>query len=366
MEIQNRAQKDWFASRKWGMFHHFLNFSNNTWRTGFRTYRDYNERVNRFDVEQYARIVHEVNAGYVIFTMMQQERFICAPNETFNRLTGYKTGEACSERDLVADLIEALGKYDIPLFLYFTGDGPHKDAIAGPKIGFYDRENRMVDQRFVENWTAVLREYALRYGNKVHGWWLDGIFDYFGYLDHDDDYIKPYHDAIKAGNPDALIAYNNGVIQIDLKEPAYRKFYSESDTYLQRIRKIEAAALAGDPLALKAFQRIPGNSYRYSKYEDFTAGEANAFEEYPTEQFVDGSQWHIASFLGICPREPGLWGATGWNQMGCKYSAAYLKDYVTRCNQRGGVVSIDTCLFDDGHIDWGQYEILKQLGELRK
>ena len=26
MEIQNRAKKDWFASRKWGMFHHFLKF----------------------------------------------------------------------------------------------------------------------------------------------------------------------------------------------------------------------------------------------------------------------------------------------------------------------------------------------------
>ena len=121
------------------MFCHFFGFSNNTWRTGFKTYKDYNDRVNNFDVEQFAKIAHEVNAGYVVFTMMQQEKYICAPNETFNKITGYKTGEACSERDLIADLIKALDKYDIPLFLYFTGDGPFKDEIAGKAFNYHDR-----------------------------------------------------------------------------------------------------------------------------------------------------------------------------------------------------------------------------------
>ncbi len=41
-------------------------------------------------------------------------------------------------------------------------------------------------------------------------------------------------------------------------------------------------------------------------------------------------------------------------------------DYVKKCNSLGGVVTIDVALYDDGHIDWGQYEILKKLGELRK
>lgn len=366
MEVFNRERQLWFASRKWGMFCHFFGFSNNNWRTGFKTYKDYNDRVNNFNVENFAKTAHEVNAGYVVFTMMQQEKYICAPNETFNKITGYKTGEACSERDLVADLIKALDKYDIPLFLYFTGDGPFKDEIAGKAFNYHDRENESVNPEFIEKWTSVLREYAIRYGDKVHGWWIDGIFDYFGYLDHDDDYIKPYRDAIMAGNPNALVCYNNGVLQIDLKDPAYKKYHEGTTNYLQVLRNLEAAAEKGDKLALKAFERIPGNSYRYSKYEDYTAGEANEFSELPTSQFVDGSLWHISSFLGQCIRQPNLWGKTAWNQHGSKYSTEYMMDYIKKVNEKGGVVSIDTCLYDDGHIDWGQYEILKKLGELRK
>jgi hypothetical protein len=46
----------------------------------------------------------EAGAGYVIFTVLQRQRFMIAPNETFNRLIGYKTGEACSSRNLIEDL----------------------------------------------------------------------------------------------------------------------------------------------------------------------------------------------------------------------------------------------------------------------
>jgi hypothetical protein len=55
----------------------------------------------------------ETGAGYVIFTIMQQQRFMIAPNETFNRLTGYKTGEACSSRDLIEELYQTLHKRDV-------------------------------------------------------------------------------------------------------------------------------------------------------------------------------------------------------------------------------------------------------------
>ena len=127
--------QDWFLSRKWGMFNHYIGLAGNgTFRTDFVTHKSFNDRVNAFNAENYAKTVHEINAGYVVFTIMQGEQFMCAPNDTFNRITGYRPGEACSERDLIADILSALDKYDIPLLLYFTGDGPHKDPLAGKAI----------------------------------------------------------------------------------------------------------------------------------------------------------------------------------------------------------------------------------------
>lgn len=51
----------------------------------------------------------------------------------------------------------------------------------------------------------MLREFAERYGDKIKMWWLDSCYDYAGYTD---ELLKYYHDAIKAGNPDALIGFN--------------------------------------------------------------------------------------------------------------------------------------------------------------
>lgn len=357
--------KDWFYERKWGLFSHFHSLPQGSARSGYQSYNSINERVNAFDTDRYAQIVHKINAGYVMFTVMQGSKYLCAPNETFNQITGYKTGEACSERDLIADLIKSLDKYDIPLFLYFTGDGPYKDEQAGIAFGYHDREVEVVTEEFVDKWTAVMKEYAVRYGNKIRGWWIDGAFDYFGYLNHD-DYLKRYADAAKAGNPHALMAFNNGVIQVDLKNPVYEKFYGDAHTPLQKIRRLEKYAHEGNMEAKAAFRRVPGNSYRYSRYEDYTAGEANEYSELPKGRFVEGSQWHLLSFLGIPMYCNELWGNTGWNSQGSQYSADYMYDYVKKCNKFGGVVSIDAYLYDDGHLDWGQYEILKRLGELRK
>ena len=97
---------------------------------------------------------------------------------------------------------------------------------------------------------------------------------------------------------------------------------------------------------------------KYSSFEDYTAGELVDFKLLPKERFVDGSQWHVLSFLGL-PEVYYEWGSPAWCAPGCKYSAEYLRDYVSKANQLGGVVSIDVCLLRDGSIDYGQIEILR-------
>ena len=131
-----------------------------------------------------------------------------APNATYDAIADTKPGEACSERDLILDLYEALKKYDIDLCLYYTGDGPYKDVEIGRKFGFAEPRGT-VTMDFVQKWSSVLEEYAVRYGDKIKAWWLDGMYaDYFGYTQ---ELMEPYYQAIKMGNPNALVAFNNGV-----------------------------------------------------------------------------------------------------------------------------------------------------------
>jgi len=296
---------DWFLKAGCGVFVHYLDSLQNNpeqiHSLGKRT--SWDQCVREFDTERFAATMKEVQAGYVIFTIMQVTRHMIAPNATFDRISGYKPGEACATRDLVLDLHRSLSKRGIPLMLYYTGDGPRLDPKAAKAFGC----GTPVTTEFVRKWASVVEEYGKRYGDKVQGYWVDGMYPFIGY---DDEKLGIMARALKAGNPRRIIALNRGV----------------------------------DPRVMS-----------YTRHEDFTTGEQNRFFDMPAGRWIDGEQWHILSFLG-----------PNWAQPGCAYTKSELADYVCEVNRRGGVVSIDALLYRDGSLDRSQVELLKAaIGALR-
>jgi F5/8 type C domain-containing protein/alpha-L-fucosidase-like protein len=298
---------DWLQQAGYGVFVHYLeDLQNNPQQIhslGRRT--SWDQCVREFDADRFAESMAEAGAGYVIFTMHQRTRFLIAPNTTFDRLTGYRPGEACATRDLVQDLYRALHAKHIPLMLYWTGDGPREDTKAAPALGWKEP----VPVEYVERWASVVKEYGERYGDKVAGWWVDGCYSFIGY---DDQRLGILATALKAGNPRRIIALNPGV--------------------QDRVRA-------------------------YSRYEDFTTGEQNQFLDQPGSRWVDGEQWHILSFLGSGQSRIGA----AWAMPGVRYTKQELVDYIADVNRAGGVVSIDVLLFRDGDLDRSQLEVLRAL-----
>ena len=360
--IDRKQRTEFFADLGWGIFTHYIGFrptDSDTTRSHFASYNTWNDRVNAFNTDTYAETLHRIGAHYAFFTVMQGTKYLCAPNKTYNEITGMRPGEACSDRDLIGDLITSLDRYNIPLFLYYTGDGPYKDEQCGNAMGYYDREVEHVTLPFVEKWTSVMKEYAVRYGSGVKGWWIDGMFRYLGY--GSDELFIPYREAMLAGNPDAIIAFNNGVAQPDTDRPEVQKYVKGIESPLARVRALEAVQDI-DPAAKAALANRPGNTVRFTEYEDFQAGETDTFDEYPPEGgMTDGSRWHKLGFLGQLKYWSPVWYGGGWNCLGSRYSGDYMRDYVKACNARRGVVSIDAYLFDDGSFDEAQIEVLKKI-----
>lgn len=83
---------DRMYEKRWGVFNHFL-FDGTKEEESC-----WNEFVEGFDVELVARNLHEMGAGYYFITTMQGRKFMIAPNQTFDRIAGTKTGEACATR----------------------------------------------------------------------------------------------------------------------------------------------------------------------------------------------------------------------------------------------------------------------------
>jgi hypothetical protein len=306
---------DWLAQARYGVFVHYLHDLQNDPRRlqslGRQT--SWDECVRQFDVQRFAAAMAEAGAGYVIFTMNQRTRFLIAPNAAFDRISGYRPGEACATRDLVLDLHAALSRRDIGLMLYTTGDGPCQDPQAAAAFHW----STPVTTNFVSRWSEVIGEYAARYGDKINGWWVDGCYRVHGHYGYDESKLAPLARALRAGNPRCLVAFNNGVEE--------------------RVQP-------------------------YTRLEDFTCGEAEVFSDHPSTRFLDGQQWHILSFLGY-PYLGNPLGA-GWGQPGVRYPAPDLADYIAAVNERGGVVSIDVLLYRDGSLDRSQLESLRRLRPL--
>lgn len=316
--MQHRADR--LMERKWGVFTHYLyREQNGVGRPANSLGRqtEWDECVRSFDVRKYVEQIARTNAGYAFITLMQGDRFLCAPNSTYDRITGYRPGEACSTRDLILDLYDELEKHGIDLYLYYTGDGPYQDSRAGKSFGFnLDRKN--LNEGFVEKWASVLQEYAVRYGDKVKGWWIDGCYarqdfsggESFGYTDA---LLKKYKEAVLKGNPNAIVAFNNGVG-----------------------RRVQY----------------------YSALDDFTCGEMNDFVDIPDGRFLDGVQWHTLAPLGAAP-DGDPWGS--WCAQGVKRNAEYMSNYISRVNAKGGAVTIDIFLQRDGSFDPEQLEVLRAI-----
>lgn len=302
-----RRDTDWFVKAGYGVFVHYLNGIQNSadqlHSLGKQT--SWDACVRDFDTERFAADVEASGAGYAIVTVMQISRFMIAPNATFDRITGYKPGEACATRDLIEDLYQSLSRRNIKLMLYWTGDGPRADEQAGPAYGC----GNPVSKEFVQKWADTFREYGERYGDKIAGIWCDGCYSFIGY---DDEKLGILAAGLHAGSDTRIIALNPGV------DPEVRA---------------------------------------YTPHEDYTTGEQNVFHEIPVERYLNGEQWHILSFLS----------KTWWADPGVGYKKAQFAEYVRQVNERGGVVSVDVMLFRDGGLDRSQVEALRAVRtELRE
>lgn len=307
-EIAERTQ--WMHDARWGVMHHYLEPRDST-REAWR------RRVNSFDVTSYAQQLAETGAGWLIFTVGQSSGFYCAPNSTYDELTGILPSK-CTDRDLIGELADALGEHGIRLIAYLTANGPENDAEAVEALGYKHNvkgkanplaktaprteNDRLVD--FQKKWEAIMRDWSLRWEGRVSGWWVDSCYWNDILYDHrEPPNFESFAAALRAGNPEALIAMNTGVDQ-----------------------------------AL----------HRSSEVEDYTAGETGHLWPVPQGRFQWGAQSHVLSYLG--PH----WGRGPDPRL----LTEFVTGYTHQVNDRDGVVTWDVPISDDGTIS---PSFLKQL-----
>jgi alpha-L-fucosidase len=310
----------WFRDAHWGVFTHYMadtvlqGAAVDTW----------NEAVNSFDVNGLAAMLKAVGAGYYVITLGQNSGFYCSPNAAYDQHVGIAPSK-CSARDLVADLYEALHPKGIRLMVYLPSGAPDRDEAAMKALEWKPGKHPLWDKRkaepgdedarlesFQRKWEEVIREWSVRWGKKVSGWWFDGCyFPDAMYRHAEPPNFESFAAAARAGNPDSLVAFNPGV---------------------------------NDPIiSLTAF-------------EDYTAGEINE----PTKvkcpgRWVNGVQFHMLSYLG--PQ---------WAQSPPRFKNRQVIAITRNIVKKGGVVTWDVPISSAGAIPQPFVDQLTALGKALK
>ena len=286
---------DWFHDARWGVMTHYLGAPPSSSGGKDLTAEMWNRQVDAFDVPGLADQVASTGAKYLLFTIGQNSGHYCAPNATYDRLVGISPSK-CSRRDLVAELAVELKKRDVRLLVYLPSGAPAADVEARKKLGWlWGRSGgwqlpgepvggRLAD--FQRKWESIIREWSLRWGKDVAGWWIDGC--YFAdemYRFDDEPNFASFAAALRAGNPDAIVAFNPGV---RVPVIAYTKYedYTAGEVNLPRLPEaVETlpGPLAGvrrgkgaDPhLDLPGRVVVPGRPAPVVRREDRSAGPPN-------------------------------------------------------------------------------------------
>ena len=186
----------WLLDAKWGLFSHFLPAPYGEPVADNMIEKMWNKKVNSFQVSRLADQLERLKTPYFFITLGTRDNYFCSPNRTFDKQFGPGKG-GLTERDLIAELAEEL----IPRGIKLCASLP---ALGGDGSA----QTQKMYQRVITEWSK-------RWGKSISAWWIDD-----GKLANRAAYAA-YTDAFKAGNPDALIAYNTGplVLTYRLKEP---------------------------------------------------------------------------------------------------------------------------------------------------
>lgn len=262
---------DWLKDARLGVFMHFLPGD----PQGL-------SKVDDFDVPALTRQLKAMGAAYLVLTLGQNSGFFNSPNAVYDQVVGSVAGERCARRDLPLDLHRALQPEGIRLLLYLPCQTPNADRRAQRAFGLPEgSQDQPIDEEFAHQWAKVIHAWSSRYGDKVAGWWFDGGYQHIHF---NEAIARIYADAVKRGNPRAIVTFNPGVKLV-----------------------------------------------RHTHAEDYTAGELNEpFDVLPASRWVDGSQWHALTYLG-----------SSWGRRDTRQPTERWVRWVRAAVEKGGAVTLD-------------------------
>ncbi|EIQ01580.1 hypothetical protein OpiT1DRAFT_00152 [Opitutaceae bacterium TAV1] len=314
--VRNRAA--WLRNNSgFGLMFHYIDKPASSNVISTTSSVEWNRRVDSFGVGRFARRVRETGASWILFTLGQNTGHYCSPNAAYDEITGLRgNASRLSRRDLVAEIADALAPDGIKLIAYLPSHAPanHPEAVRALRcmppwdagkwgLKRFWPDSKIADERLTgmqRNWETVTAHWGERWGDAVAGWWIDGC--YFAdrmYRGADEPNFSSFARALRAGNPDRILAFNSGTAT-----------------------PFERLAVDQDYTAGEFSNRLPAD-------DKWT----------PLFSTTDGMQTHLLGFLG-----------NHWGAGEPRFPDAFVTGYTRYLTQRGVALTWDIPIAPDGDI----------------
>jgi hypothetical protein len=307
---------DWMSKGSFGLMVHYL--ITPPGNTPDEKTSAFNQTLARFDLARFRKDFLSTGADWLIFTVGQNTRYYNSPNAWLDaRQPGHT-----SRRDLVLELAQALKSCGKRFIAYLPAE------VCAPvelHSTFGWRTNEPTQKEFQRNYQEFIRSYSLQYGKHCDGWWFDGCYEWPVFPNKNLDFAN-YIAAARGGNPQAIVAFNDGSFCIGKVKPV---------TPLEDYHAGEIHTLVEGKIALGWWQNNP-KPYL------------------PDSRFVEGVQWH-----GLMPVDSTFAGPTLPDQ---HYDDRTLIELLKRVKAVGGAMTFNVPVSVEGHIPEKTLQQMQRVG----
>lgn len=174
------------------------------------------ETVDAFDLAGFMEDFDRTGAEWLFFPVGHCRGVYAAPCSVLDALDSpeFPMIGRCSRRDLTGEIAAAVHARGKRFVAYLPTEVSGMPIARG--VRWSDDDDHAEFQKI---WCAAIREWALRWGKNLDGWWLDGYYGEGSFkvtwrngLDED-----AWGAALRAGNPDCAVALNPGWIEVKHK-----------------------------------------------------------------------------------------------------------------------------------------------------